>query len=138
MPSLPAWRRPEAAIFDLGDTLLHWTTGADELRQAARDLGSHMTTSQAAALWTDLHATPAASAQLGLGAGWSPHRYLRALQEYYAPADDHALGLADWLAHCTITPERYRAFAGARELVRDLARAGVRLAVVSDTGFDIR
>ena len=68
------------------------------------DLGSPLTTSEAAALWTDLHARPATSAELGLGAGWSPHRYLRALQDYYAPADDHALGLAEWLARCTITP----------------------------------
>jgi FMN phosphatase YigB (HAD superfamily) len=139
MPSLPVPTvRPEAAIFDLGDTLLRWTVGPDDLRTAAQQLGSPLSTSQAVRLWADLHRSPMTSADFVLGAGWTAERYHRALENYYASADDHVPGLGGWLADAATQPGRYCAFAGAGDLIRELSQSAVKLSVVSDTGFDIR
>lgn len=127
-----------AAIFDLGGTLLRWSIGPEEVRDASVDLGTPLSPEEATQLWGELNERPATSEELSMGAGWSESAYARALWSYYRAAEATVPGLAGWLVARAVDPATYLAFPGAAELVKDLAAAGVHLSVLSDTGFDVR
>jgi len=127
-----------AVLFDLGDTLLHWTCDAAALRAAAGARGVQVDAKEAGRWWAHLHARPVTPAELGMGEGWTANRYAAALLGYYAEADSLAPGLSGWLVERAVDPACYAAFPGAAELVSGACRLGLRVGVVSDTGFDVR
>lgn len=129
---------PKAVIFDLGNTLLFWNTGPMELSATASQLGTSLGLQEATILWSDLNKRSLTSGELVMGKGWSESAYRHALADYYQAADATVPGMTDWLVGRAVDPGAYRAFPGAHALVTDLRRAGVRLGVISDTGFDIR
>ncbi len=73
-----------------------------------------------------------------MGEGWTVNRYAAALLGYYAEADSLAPGLSGWLVERAVDPACYAAFPGATELVSGACRLGLRVGIVSDTGFDVR
>lgn len=127
----------EAVLFDLGNTLLRWTCGADALRAAAAARGAHLDPRQAAQWWARLH-RPVVAADLCMGDGWSAVRYAEAVRRHYAEADSLADGLSSWLHERITDPTCYEPFPGAVELLSRVRSLGLRVGVVSDTGFDVR
>lgn len=73
-----------------------------------------------------------------MGDGWSAVRYAEAVRRHYAEADSLADGLSSWLHERITDPTCYVPFPGAVELLSRVRGLGLRVGVVSDTGFDVR
>jgi HAD superfamily hydrolase (TIGR01493 family) len=130
-----------AVLFDAGDTLirLRGESGA-LLRTAADRLGCPVAATAAATVWRRVLADAGTPEELAKGRDLSPERHRAVWTELYlrSGADDLAPGLSDALYQLTIQPGSWEAFPDTGATLRALHERRVPVAVVSDTGFDLR
>jgi FMN phosphatase YigB (HAD superfamily) len=127
-----------AVLFDFGDTLFHRRGSAQAIVEAARELGVEASEAEAAAVWTAIQARARTPEELAKGRDLSPDAHRSAWTDLYGQADTLAPGMGELLYEWEIAPERWEPFADTLPTLSALREAGVRLGVVSDTGWDIR
>jgi HAD superfamily hydrolase (TIGR01509 family) len=133
--------RFEAVLFDAGDTLIRLTgSGTELLHEAAATLGSSLDPGTANQVWQRVLDRGSSAEELAKGRDLSPERHREVWTELYATAGCEQLvaGLSDRLYERTVAAESWEAFPDAVPTLRAVRARGVRVAVVSDTGFDLR
>jgi putative hydrolase of the HAD superfamily len=133
--------RFEAVLFDAGDTLIRLTgSGTELLREAAATLGSSLDPGAASRVWQRVLDRGSTAEELAKGRDLSTERHRAVWTELYAAAgcEELAPGLSDRLYERTVAAESWEAFPDALPTLEAVRSRGLRVAVVSDTGFDLR
>jgi putative hydrolase of the HAD superfamily len=131
-----------AVLFDAGDTLIRLSGGGEQLLyRAAATLGhDSLDTEDAARVWQRVLAQASTPAELAKGRDLSPARHREVWTALYVGAgcDRLAPGLSDALYAQTVDARSWEAFPDTLPTLRAVRDLGVRVGVVSDTGFDLR
>ena len=133
--------RFEAVLFDAGDTLIRLTgSGTELLHEAATTLGSSLDPGAASRVWQRVLDRGSTAEELAKGRDLSTERHRAVWTALYAAAgcDELAAGLSDRLYERTVAAESWEAFPDAVPTLEAVRSRGLRVAVVSDTGFDLR
>ncbi len=135
MSATPAF---DAVLVDFGDTLFHRQGGHRAVVEAARRLGVEVDDNEARSCWNAIQTAARTPDELAKGRDLGSGAHREAWISLYRAADAIAPGMAELLYDREIDPTGWVAFTDARWALESLRSAGVGLAVVSDTGFDIR
>jgi HAD superfamily hydrolase (TIGR01509 family) len=133
--------RFEAVLFDLGDTLIRLTgSGAELLQDAAATLGVSIDPAAASRVWRRVLDRSSTAEELAKGRDLSTDRHRKVWTELYTQAgcEELAAGLSDRMYELTVAAESWEAFPDTVPTLRAVRSRGLRVAVVSDTGFDLR
>jgi HAD superfamily hydrolase (TIGR01509 family) len=134
----PRDRRFRAVLFDFGDTLFTRAAGARAVVEVAAGLGVVVPDERASALWKDILARAVSPEEMALARDLSAAAHRREWTRLYSLADEIAPGMGSALYAREIDPGGWMAHPDARATIDRLRRAGCKIGVVSDTGWDIR
>jgi putative hydrolase of the HAD superfamily len=127
-----------AVLLDFGDTLFERAGGARLVVETAATLGVPVTLERAGQLWDEIQAAARTPDEIARGRDLSAACHRREWTRLYATADVLAPGMGRALYEREIDPASWSPFADTLDALARLAGGGLRLAVVSDTGWDIR
>jgi HAD superfamily hydrolase (TIGR01549 family) len=131
-----------AVLFDAGDTLIRLSDNGEHLlERAAASLGfAGFDADEAANVWQEVLRRASTPEELAKGRDLSAERHREVWTELYLAAgcDRLASGLSEALYAMTIDPQTWEAFPDTLSTLQVLHEYGLRLGVVSDTGFDMR
>jgi HAD superfamily hydrolase (TIGR01509 family) len=133
--------RFEAVLFDLGDTLIRLTgSGAELLHEAAAGLGQSLDSAAVNRVWQRVLDRSSSAEELAKGRDLSTDRHREVWTDLYTEAgcEELAAGLSDRMYELTVAAESWEAFPDTVPTLRAVRSRGLRVAVVSDTGFDLR
>ena len=135
-------RPSRGVLFDAGDTLVRLSGGGEQLLHlAGTRLGlGRLDRTEVATVWRRVLAAASTREEMAKGRDLSPSRHREVWTQLYARAgcDRLAHGLTDALYEATVDPGSWEAFPDAEPTLRALKERGLQVAVVSDTGFDLR
>jgi HAD superfamily hydrolase (TIGR01509 family) len=131
-----------AVLFDAGDTLIRLSGGGEQLlHRAAATLGhDSLDTEDATRAWQRVLAQASTPAELAKGRDLSPARHREVWTALYVEAGCDRLvpGLSEALYAQTVDVRSWEAFSDTLPTLRALRDLGMRIGLVSDTGFDLR
>jgi HAD superfamily hydrolase (TIGR01549 family) len=127
-----------AVLFDFGETLFGHARGHLAIVDVARTLGVDVDETTAAGLWRDIHRQAARPEEMVKGRDLSLERHRAAWLDLYAPAESLASGMAEALYALESSPAGWQSFPDTAPTLETLVANGISIAVVSDTGWDIR
>jgi FMN phosphatase YigB (HAD superfamily) len=131
-----------AVLFDAGDTLVRLSGGGEQLLHvAAARLGcDRLDAADVGQVWRRVVGQASSADEMAKGRDLSPVRHRAVWTDLYARAgcDGLAPGLGEALYDLTVDPGSWEAFPDAEPTLRALKELGLPVAVVSDTGFDLR
>ena len=134
--------RFEAVLFDAGDTLIRLHgSGEKLLYRAAATLGvDALDAEEVAHVWRRVLDRSGTAEELAKGRDLSSDRHHEVWTALYRSAGCERLapGLSERLYEFTVDARSWEAFPDTLPTLRALRERGVRLGVVSDTGFDLR
>jgi putative hydrolase of the HAD superfamily len=128
-------------LFDAGDTLIRLSgSGETLLHEAAAGLGASLDPAAAARAWQRVLDRSSTAEELAKGRDLSTTRHREVWTELYAAAgcDRLAPGLSDAMYARTVSADSWEAFSDTVPTLRAVRERGLRIGVVSDTGFDLR
>ena len=132
----------QAVVFDAGDTLIRLSgSGECLLHRAAAALGAGaLDEEEAACVWRRVIERSGTAEELAKGRDLSPHRHREVWMALYRAAGCERLapGLSEKLYELTVDARSWEAFPDTEPTLRALHERGLRLGVLSDTGFDLR
>ena len=132
----------EAVLFDAGDTLIRLSgSGEKLLHRAAAGLGADpLDPAQVERVWRRVLDRSGTAEELAKGRDLSSDRHRKVWTELYRAAgcEDLACGLSEALYELTVSAESWEAFPDTLPTLKALRDRGLRVGVVSDTGFDLR
>jgi len=132
----------EAVLFDAGDTLIRLSgSGETLLHRAAAALGADpLDPDEAAQVWRRVLDRGSTADELAKGRDLSNARHHEVWTALYDAAGCERLapGLSEKLYALTVSAESWEAFPDARPTLAALRDRGLRIGIVSDTGFDLR
>jgi HAD superfamily hydrolase (TIGR01509 family) len=134
--------RFEAVLFDAGDTLIRLSgSGETLLHRAAAALGArNLDPGKVAGVWHRVLERESSAEELAKGRDLSTARHREVWTALYRAAGCEELvpGLSDEMYGLTVSAESWEAFPDTVPTVRAVHERGLRVGVVSDTGFDLR
>jgi HAD superfamily hydrolase (TIGR01509 family) len=132
----------EAVLFDAGDTLIRLAgSGEKLLHRAAADLGvERLDPEKVAHVWQQVLDRSGTAEELAKGRDLSNARHREVWTALYDAAGCEALapGLSEELYALTVRAESWEAFPDTLPTLRAVRDRGLRVGIVSDTGFDLR
>ena len=132
----------EAVLFDAGDTLIRLSgSGEKLLHRAAAGLGvDRLDPDEVADVWRRVLDRSGTAEELAKGRDLSTTRHREVWIELYDSAGCQGLapGLSEQLYALTVRADSWEAFPDTVPTLRALHERGLRVGVVSDTGFDLR
>jgi HAD superfamily hydrolase (TIGR01509 family) len=132
----------EAVLFDAGDTLIRLSgSGEKLLHGAAAALGAgQLDPEEVAQVWRRVLDRSGTAEELAKGRDLSNARHREVWIALYAAAgcDRLAPGLSEELYGLTVSAESWEAFPDTIPTLKALRDRGLRVGIVSDTGFDLR
>ncbi len=132
----------EAVLFDVGDTLIRLSgSGETLLHRAAASLGADpLDPAEVSHAWRRVLARSGTAEELAKGRDLSSARHREVWVELYQAAGCERLasGLCETLYRLTVSADSWEAFPDAVPTLCALRERGLRIGVVSDTGFDLR
>lgn len=132
----------EAVLFDAGDTLIRLRgNGETLLHRAAAALGCDPLDPAAVAdVWQRVLTRSGTAEELAKGRDLSNARHREVWIELYTAAGCEALapGLSTELYELTVNAASWEAFPDTEPTLAALHERGLRIGIVSDTGFDLR
>jgi HAD superfamily hydrolase (TIGR01509 family) len=132
----------EAVLFDAGDTLIRLAgSGEKLLHRAAADLGvDRLDPEKVAHVWQQVLDRSGTAEELAKGRDLSNARHREVWTALYDAAGCEALapGLSEELYALTVRAESWEAFPDTLPTLRAVRDRGLRVGIVSDTGFDLR
>jgi FMN phosphatase YigB (HAD superfamily) len=134
-------RRFAAVLFDNGDTLFHKPLAPPAIEALAARMGRPISEAEAVAAWASVkaHKRSITDHELVFGRNRSAGGHKRYYTACYEPLDDITPGLADsFYAHFKTNPESMIPYPDTRDVLGALHDAGMRIGIVSNTGWDIR
>ena len=134
--------RFEAVLFDAGDTLIRLSgSGQKLLHRAAATLGvDPLDPEEVAHVWRRVLDRSSTAEELAKGRDLSNARHREVWTALYDAAGCERLapGLSEELYALTVSAESWEAFPDTLPTLEALHDRGLRVGVVSDTGFDLR
>jgi HAD superfamily hydrolase (TIGR01509 family) len=132
----------EAVLFDAGDTLIRLSgSGETLLHRAAATLGVEpLDPEEVAHVWRRVLERSSTAEELAKGRDLSNARHREVWTALYdaAGCERLASGLSEELYALTVSAESWEAFPDTLPTLKALRDRGLRIGVVSDTGFDLR
>jgi HAD superfamily hydrolase (TIGR01509 family) len=132
----------EAVLFDVGDTLIRLAgSGERLLHRAAATLGvNSLDPAEVAHVWQWVIDRCGTAEELAKGRDLSSARHREVWIALYDAAGCERLapGLSEELYALTVSAESWEAFPDTLPTLRALRDRGLRVGIVSDTGFDLR
>jgi HAD superfamily hydrolase (TIGR01509 family) len=132
----------EAVLFDAGDTLIRLSgSGEALLYRAAAGLGvDRLDPAEVGYVWQRVLDRSGTAEELAKGRDLSNARHREVWVALYRAAgcERLAAGLSEELYALTVRAESWEAFPDTLPTLRALRDRGLRVGVVSDTGFDLR
>jgi len=132
----------EAVLFDAGDTLIRLAgSGEKLLHRAAATLGvDPLDPADVADVWQRVLDRSSTAEELAKGRDLSNTRHREVWIELYTAAGCEGLapGLSAELYELTVSAASWEAFPDTLPTLKTLRERGLRVGVVSDTGFDLR
>lgn len=132
----------EAVLFDAGDTLIRLSGSGEELLpRAAAALGvDQLDPAEVAHVWQRVLDRSSAAEELAKGRDLSNARHREVWTALYDAAGCERLapGLSEELYALTVSAESWEAFPDTLPTLKAVRERGLRIGVVSDTGFDLR
>lgn len=125
----------DAVLFDFGDTLFHRAGGPPLLVELA---GGHVTEDEATRLWDEVQQRARTPEALAKGRDLDTEAHAREWIALYSAFDVLADGLGAAVYEHEMGPTGWVPFTDTKPTLEALHAAGVRTAIVSDTGWDIR
>ncbi len=146
MPRSDSTGRPvsrfEAVLFDAGDTLIRLSGSGEELvHRAAVGLGvEDPDPAEVTAVWRRVLERSSTAEELAKGRDLSNARHREVWTALYDTAGCERLapGLSQELYELTVSAECWEAFPDTLPTLQAVRDRGLRLGIVSDTGFDLR
>jgi HAD superfamily hydrolase (TIGR01509 family) len=132
----------EAVLFDAGDTLIRLSGSGETLRHPAAEALSvdPLDPEEVAGAWQRVLDRSSTADELAKGRDLSNARHREVWVALYQAAGCERLapGLSEKLYELTVCAESWEAFPDTLPTLRALRDRGLRVGVVSDTGFDLR
>jgi HAD superfamily hydrolase (TIGR01509 family) len=132
----------DAVLFDAGDTLIRLSgSGETLLHRAAATLGvDPLDPQEVAHVWRRVLDRSSTAEEMAKGRDLSNARHREVWTALYdaAGCDRLAPGLSEELYALTVSAESWEAFPDTVATVKALRERGLRIGIVSDTGFDLR
>ncbi len=132
----------QAVLFDAGDTLIRLSgSGETLLHRAAAGLGAEpLDPQRVAAVWRRVLDRSSTADELAKGRDLSTARHREVWTALYRDAgcEELVAGLSDELYGLTVSADSWEAFPDTVPTLSALRERGLRIGVVSDTGFDLR
>ncbi len=128
----------DAVLFDFGGTLFGHATGTDLVTEAARSIGVGLTDAAAASVWAEIDGASMEPDELALGRDLNAAVWRARWTALYGLADRTATGLGAAIDSAMHDPWAWVPHADAVPVLEELARAGVTVGLVSNTGWDVR
>ncbi len=125
-------------LFDMGDTLFSRGDGPTILREEAQRVGADVDLATAQRIWRDIQDRARTAEEIAKGRDLSEAAHRACWTALYAAADVVVPGLGDRLYEREISTDAWTPFPDTAPVVAALRAAGIPMAVVSDTGWDIR
>jgi putative hydrolase of the HAD superfamily len=131
-----------AVLFDAGDTLIRLSgSGERLLHRAAAALGvEELDPGEVARVWQRVLDRGSAAEELAKGRDLSNARHREVWTALYGAAGCERLapGLSEELYALTVSAESWEAFPDTIPTLKAVHERGLRVGIVSDTGFDLR
>jgi len=132
----------EAVLFDAGDTLIRLSgSGETLLHRAADRMGiDPLDPGEVADVWKRVLDRSSTAEEMAKGRDLSTEKHREVWVALYTAAgcEQLAPGLSEQLYALTVAAESWEAFEDTVPTLRTLRERGVRIGIVSDTGFDLR
>ena len=132
----------EAVLFDAGDTLIRLSgSGEQLLHRAATVLGvDPLDPTEVSQVWRRVLSRSSTAEEMAKGRDLSNDRHHDVWTALYQEAgcEGLATGLSEELYALTVSAASWEAFPDTVPTLKALRDRGVRIGVVSDTGFDLR
>ncbi len=126
---------PAAVLFDFGNTLFAHATLSATVASCAADAGVVV---DAAALAAEIDAAAMTVEERALGRDLDAAVWDSRWRALYGSADRWSAGLGERIHVAMHDPVQWHPYASTTNVLRTLSAAGVRLGVVSNTGWDVR
>lgn len=134
-------RRPrfKAILFDNGGTLFARTSAPEAIRALAAERGVELTLDQARSRWAQVKAAKSATPAARLARNRSGTAHRISYLEFYRPLDEIRPGMAAAMyARYKTNPQTMVPYADTPRTLRELRAYGIRIGIVSNTGWNIR
>jgi putative hydrolase of the HAD superfamily len=132
----------EAVLFDAGDTLIRLSgSGESLLHEAAATLGAgQLDPEKVSDVWRRVLGRSSTADELAKGRDLSTSRHREVWTALYDAAGCERLapGLSEELYALTVSAESWEAFPDTLPTLKAVHEQGLRIGIVSDTGFDLR
>ena len=128
----------EAVLFDFGHTLFDTPSSIDFLLERTRARGMNTDPRVIAKTWLAVRKESRTAAAMSKGRDLAPHIHHRCWLELFAPFEIMAPGLAEELYAHETSAAGWVPYPDAPPLLARLTAANIPIAIVSDTGWDIR
>jgi len=132
----------DAVLFDAGDTLIRLSgSGETLLHRAAAGLGvDHLDADEVERVWGRVLDRSSTAEELAKGRDLSNTRHREVWMALYNAAGCERLapGLSEELYALTVSAESWEAFPDTLPTLKAVRERGLRVGIVSDTGFDLR
>jgi len=125
-------------LFDFGNTLFAHASLARTIELGARRCGAAVSFATALELARRIDRAAHAPEELALGRDLDAAVWSSSWQRLYAVADEVAAGVGDEVYRLMHDPAEWMPFEATKDTLRRLRGHGVRVGVLSNTGWDIR
>jgi HAD superfamily hydrolase (TIGR01509 family) len=130
-------RRFEAVLFDFGSTLFGHPDGAGFVRATAAGMGVEVDLAEADALWNEIRAELAGQTARWGRSDVDAEVWRQRSETVFGLADRLVQGLGPAIDASMHDPWAWVPYADTEATLRALGAAGVRIGVVSNTGWDV-
>jgi HAD superfamily hydrolase (TIGR01549 family) len=131
--------RFSAILFDNGGTLFARTSAPEAIRGLAAERGVELTLEQARTRWARIKAAKSGTAEARLARNRSGSAHRASYLEFYRPLDEIGPGMAAAMyARYKTNPQTMLPYADTPRTLRVLREYGVKIGIVSNTGWNIR
>lgn len=127
-----------AVLFDFGHTLFDNDSSVDFLVRESATLGSPLSVEEAGAIFSAALGRSRTPEEMARGRDLDPGVHRESWLALWRELDGRCAGLAERLYDHETSAAGWRPYPDVRPVLEQLVGAGIPLAVVSDTGWDIR
>lgn len=131
-------RPVRAVFFDFGHTLFDTGSSVEFVVGQSTVLGHPIDADEAERLWLDARARSRTTEEMALGRDLGPEQHRRCWVALWSALEARCAGLSERLYDFETSAAGWSPYVDARPVLTELQRRGVRMAVISDTGWDLR